>query len=176
MHPPAADNLSDPPPQPAAEEVDVWWGSYASRTMLPSFVACLLVTAGLVAGTILISQRFDLPPGSARAGFYGLAGALWVFQGLRWLYRAFGFNYRLTTRRLFCYWGFFHAQAPPVLLAQVSDVLVEQSLVERLLGIGRVRVETESPGPPTVLLGVWAPQQIADEIGRCVLRARGEKV
>src|SRR5207248_260461 len=32
----------------AAEEVEVWWGAYAGRTLLPGFVLCGLVTVGLM--------------------------------------------------------------------------------------------------------------------------------
>src|SRR5262249_44584768 len=31
------------------EEVDIWWGSYAGRTMLPGFLVCLVVTIFLLA-------------------------------------------------------------------------------------------------------------------------------
>src|SRR5713226_9961117 len=30
-----------------AAEVDLWWGSYASRTMLPSFVLCVFLTGAI---------------------------------------------------------------------------------------------------------------------------------
>ena len=121
------------------------------HVMRPSIV---LLTAGLVVASFLIARRFDLAPGTTRFGFYCLAAALWLSVGLRWLYRAFGFNYRLTTRRLFCFWGIFGRVPAPVLLTEIAEVRVEQSFIEGLLGVGTVRIETASRGPPTLLLGV----------------------
>ena len=41
--------LADPAavdaPSGPAEEVDVWWGSYAGRAMAPSFAVCICLTA-----------------------------------------------------------------------------------------------------------------------------------
>ena len=36
-------------PKAPAEEIDVWWGSYAGRAMLPGFLLCLLLTLLLLA-------------------------------------------------------------------------------------------------------------------------------
>src|SRR5215471_21703691 len=70
---PAPEEPSPLPPSPPAEEVDLWWGSYAGRTMLPSFLVCLLATALIGWLTWLL-----LPGHLVKFAFFGLAGALWL--------------------------------------------------------------------------------------------------
>src|SRR5437660_1567797 len=76
---PSAPNPSCPPPQPQTEEVDVWWGSYAGRTMWRSFLGCLLAT-----GVVSWLTWAWLPADLFKLGFVTLAGAIWVIQGIRW--------------------------------------------------------------------------------------------
>src|SRR5947209_19490864 len=69
-----------------ADEIDIWWGSYAGRTMLPGFLFCLLLTIILLALDWYLeirNRRSDL----ISSAVLGLAGALWIFQGSRWFYR-----------------------------------------------------------------------------------------
>src|SRR5262245_4561765 len=78
------------------QEVDLWWGSYAGRTMLPSFVVCLVLT-----GLIILLAWVYVKRGQLKLTILCLGGLLWLVQLLRFAYRYFGFNYRLTSKRLF---------------------------------------------------------------------------
>src|SRR5437588_6255394 len=89
------------PPMDDAQEVDIWWGSYAGRSMWPSFLACLLVTGGLAWGAWYLWSYQDYHPQLLRLGVYCLAAWTWLIQLIRLGYRTVTFNYRLTTARLF---------------------------------------------------------------------------
>jgi membrane protein YdbS with pleckstrin-like domain len=158
------------------QETDVWWGSYAGRTMLPSFVLCSLATATLVWAAFAIWEE-GLGYDPARYAFYGLMGGLWLWQFIRWGYRIIAYNYRLTTRRLFCMRGFLYSRDPAVELDRVATVTVEQSPLERLLGCGTIIILLEGAAEaPVVLPGVRNPQSIAEEIRNHARTAREENV
>src|SRR5262249_42686499 len=92
---------ADRPPKDSTlrrvEEVDVWWGSYAGRAMLPSFAVCTVLTA-LIS---FVTHWWVHERGWLQLNFFGLAGAVWLVQLTRWGRRFFTWNYRLTTRWLY---------------------------------------------------------------------------
>jgi membrane protein YdbS with pleckstrin-like domain len=155
----------------ATDEVDIWWGSYASRTMLPSFLLCLLLTIVLLAIDWYLegrNERSDL----ISSAVLGTAVALWLFEGTRWFYRMIAINYRLTSRRLLCTRGFSLRDCRAVDLAQVTEVAVESSPIERLLGVGRILIHVQDGHPAAVLDGVLKPRRVARTIRRRVRHAR----
>jgi hypothetical protein len=154
------------------EEVDVWWGSYASRTMLPSFVLCVAATVGIAWLTWAL-----LPARLVKFSFFGLSGGVWLLQLVRWGYRFFGFNYRLTTRRLFCHLGKLYQGNRELELAAVAQVVVRSRWDERLVGVGQIVVKAQSPAtPPLILEGILQPARLAEEIRTRVQRAREQGV
>jgi hypothetical protein len=156
----AAEGDGPLPPPPPAEEVDVWWGSYAGRTMLPSLAVCLLATA-LLAWPVWVFA----PRGYFRMTYMSLAAVIWLVVGGRWAYRFFGYTYRLTTRRLFRHRGFSYTPDEQVDLADVTQILVRCRWTDRLVGVGQVVVLAKSlPGKPFILEGVRHPMRIAEEI------------
>lgn len=158
-----------PPAGEKPDEVDVWWGSYSGWSMLPSFVICGLLTLGMLAGSYFIWTDLGQEADKTRYEFYLAAGLLWLIQLVRWVHPVIGLTYRLTTRRLFRGEGFLYPRLPPAELTDIGAVLVEQSVVEYWLGIGRIRVVASTP---LLLPGVRDPHRVAALIGRCAERAR----
>src|SRR5438105_3609664 len=86
----AAGPVADPAQKPAAdvgEELDVWWGSYAGRAMVPGFVACGLLTLVIAAGAWYWWDVYQAHPRVARYSAYTLGTLVWGIQLLRWGYR-----------------------------------------------------------------------------------------
>jgi membrane protein YdbS with pleckstrin-like domain len=168
---PSAANPSCPSPPAQTDEVDVWWGSYAGRTMWRSFLACVLAT-----GVVSWVTWAWLPADVVKLAFVALAGAIWLVQGRRWSHRYFGYNYRLTTRRLFRQRGFLYSEDGHVELARVTRVLVKAGWSERRAGVGQVLVCVDKPGePPLVLEGLRHPARVAEEIRIRVQRVREQE-
>jgi len=164
--PPPPDNVRAAP-EVLAEEADVWWGSYSGWTMAPSWAACVLLTGLIVWGAWALVPR-DFVQGTV----LGLAGAVWLVQGVRWAYRVFGYNYRLTTRRVYADRGFLYAGYAALDLAAVARVLVTRTLPDRVLGVGQVWIVPEDKTKPTLVLeGVRRPREIADRLGELVQAA-----
>lgn len=150
------------------EEIDIWWGSYAGRTMLPGFLLCLLLTILLLALDGYLesrNRRSDLVSSAVLA----LAAAAWLFQGTRCLYRMIAINYRLTNRRLLYTRGFKLPDGWSIELTQVTDVSIVRGPIERLLGVGRIALQVQDDtSAPLVLDGVPNPERVARTIRKRV--------
>jgi membrane protein YdbS with pleckstrin-like domain len=155
------------------QETDIWWGSYAGRTMLPGFLICLVLTIALLALDAYLGSRHwrsDLTSSAVLA----VAGALWLFQGTRWVYRTIAVNYRLTNRRLLYMRGFKLPDSRAVELAHINEVTLTSGAFERLLGVGRISIHMENESLPALVLdGVLAPEHVARTIRRRARQARG---
>jgi hypothetical protein len=168
---PAADPTEKEENAAAAEEVDVWWGAYAGRTMLPDFLLSGVLTVGIIGLAWYLGAWRD--SSWLRWTTPLLLGIFWLSQIVRWLYRVVTTTYRLTTRRLFYERGFGHPGRPGVWLREVAQVVVERRPFERWMGVGRIRILVRSEvNPPLVLEGVRDPEHIAIEIRKWVKTAQ----
>jgi hypothetical protein len=141
----------------AAQERDVWWGSYAGRTMLPSLAVCLLLTG------VIVWFGFTTGRPMAQPIILGVNGVVWLVQVARWSYRVFGINYRLSSRRLFVDRGFLHPERFEADLREIRAVHIDQDGFEKLVGVGRVRVELGHPAQRILVLkGIKEPQTLVD--------------
>lgn len=101
-------------PKPvAAEEGELAWHGYSAQALLPSTVALAVVTAGIIVGL-----RPLVPAWVVHEGADAPLAALWIFQAFRAGYRLVGYNYRLTTRRLFRDRGRLYPPEGPVDLCE----------------------------------------------------------
>ena len=92
---------------------------------------------------------------------------------LEYIHNEVGYNYRLTTRRLWVTRGIWQMVASALELSCVASVRVERTWLERRLGVGRVCVTPEGNGWPLVLEGVRHPRDAAETIRAAVKAARG---
>jgi hypothetical protein len=150
-------------PRDDSEEVDVWYGSYAGRAMLPRFMQLALLS-GLI---IAVAWSLGAWRGSNVVRYTALAiiVALWLALALVWIKRFLGLNYRLTTKRLFYQFGFHHPGRPGTELRRIRQVAVEANRIERLLDVGRLRIFLDQ-GAPLILEGVQHPFHVAKQIER----------
>lgn len=143
-----------------ADELDLWWGSFSGWAMLPSFGLCLLAT-----GLIAWLRWLLVPSWMVLYTIEGLTGALWIVQLTRWVYRVFGYNYRLTNRRLFVDRGWLYSDAHRVDLLQVQNVRVAAGWWQRIIGAGNVVLEMNGdPRITLVLEAVRFPQRVARQL------------
>jgi membrane protein YdbS with pleckstrin-like domain len=185
---PATEHLPEPVPQEApppvapepqptiapvsvlkgAEELDLWWGAYSGWALAPSFTVCVLATTAI----IWASYRF-LPSQYLHFTILGLAGAVWIVQLTRWVYRVFGYNYRLTNRRLYVDHGWLYSEAHRVDLTEVKAIKVRVGWWEKIIQVGDI-VVTLAAGPQQdrVLEAVAVPQRIARQIEHAIGLAR----
>jgi len=161
-----------PAPAEPEAEVELWWDGYSGWTMVPDFAVCAFLTAVMISVAWYLHSEENVPADRARYIVYGLAAAIWFMQLYRWARRLATLNYRLTTRRLFHCRGLGVNRVQALALADITLVRVEQSHLQRHLGVGQVQVKTATAALD--LIGVREPHRIAALIERQVQRARGE--
>jgi hypothetical protein len=149
------------------QEVDVWWGSYAGRTMLPSFLACLLLT-----GLIILLAWTYVERSQVKLTILGLGGGVWLIQMGRFAYRFFGISYRLTSKRLFRSQS---RQPLQIALTEIAEVHVKRNGFENLVGVGRISITfADKTRPPLILEGVKKSKQVAELIRTYCHQARSK--
>ena len=160
----AMENVSQPQDLATRpDEIDVWWGAYAGRRLVPELVLCGAITAVLFG----LAWYFREWHGNIVRYAVQLAmGALWIAEGLWSAYRLVACGYRLTTRRLLYYRGLFHPIRQELDLKDVEAVVVEQTLVDRLLGIGNILIASRDNSRRVVFEAVRNPKSIVKEIER----------
>jgi hypothetical protein len=164
-------------PQPAAVsapvgEVDVWWDGYAVRALLPSFIVCVLLSAGIIAASYYLWGEHGLRANLVRWLAYELNIALWLYHAARWAWRLGGNIYRLTTRRLYCWRRILSRPHATIELPAIRAVLVEQTPFEQWLKVGSIIVQAEGQLAPIRLRGVRSPRQRAELIRQQVEKSR----
>jgi len=118
-----------------APEQDLWAGAYSPKAMAGGFIlAGLLTIAGMVAASF----------GGPIAWIAVVIGALVLFGflGLRVAYKRMSMQYRLTTHRLVLEKGILSRTDDRILLVDVDDITVRQGLLNRLLNIGTIILNT----------------------------------
>lgn len=158
----ASTNEMRPSPLATAEqEVDVWWGSFSPWTLLPGSLLYGFWTA-----VIVVACWLALDPGTVeRQTILSLVLLFWLVIAYRWGSLIFGYNYRLTTHRLFKDKGIFWRTFQQIDLPRVSRVLVKRKFLQRQLGVGRVTLLLAGPRAERIALpGVVDPEGVAAKI------------
>lgn len=152
-------------------EQTLWEGGYSSKAMLGRWVLSLFITLGLIVGGIFIWQGYV---------WLGIAAGvvlLWAYQILVYLARRWSVHYRLTNQRFIHEVGILRRVTDRVELIDVNDITYEQGMVERLVGVGSIRISSRDPShPELVLKGVEDVARVAgmiDESFRAERRRRG---
>ena len=141
-----ADNAQD-------EEQDLWSGGYSAKAMYGTWILGGLVTIGLVAG------MFAFPP-------VGLAiPALWILLAATLAYKKMSVNYQLTTQRFIHKKGILVRVTDRIEVIDIDDVTYQQGIVQRMLGVGTIRISSsDRTHPELVLSGIDGVAEVADTI------------
>jgi hypothetical protein len=156
-----------------AAEVDLWWGSYSGRALMPGIVAALLLSL-IIAGVAFYEWLiYDLPKLPVRYSAYALIGLVWAVFGLRAGHLLLTNTYRLTTRRVWRERPLINIPADRHLeLTQITSVILEKKALQKLLRIGQIRLVADPKDEGLVLDGVFRPDHVAALIRKEVERAR----
>jgi uncharacterized membrane protein YdbT with pleckstrin-like domain len=144
---------------PIAEQ-ELWQGNYSPKAMYGPWIGAALATiAGLVAVLIF------MPDGLGWTIFVVAALLLWGALLLTLVYRKFSVKYRVTSQRLFHELGILRRVTDRIEIIDIDDVTVEQGLVERMLGVGTIRVTSSDRTTPELFMpGIDDVKQVADTI------------
>lgn len=148
------------------EEQDLWTGGYSGKAMYGTWILGGVITIGLAAGAFL--------------GFPPIAIAipvLWIVLGCMLAYKKLSVYYELTTQRFIHKSGILKRVTDRIEVIDIDDVTYEQGIVQRMLGVGTIRLSSsDRTHPELVLKGIDQVDKIADmvdDIRRKERRRRG---
>ncbi len=147
-------------------ELVVWEGRYSMRNFIGRLVFAGLLSAGWVALAIY-TWGMETQRSSSVAIVAGVVVViLWIWFGFRMMRARYSHYYRLTTRRLFVSTGIVHRRRDMLELLRLKDVFTrQQSLLDRMLGLGTVVVVSSDKDMPTFYVaGVDDPKRVMDLI------------
>lgn len=141
-------------------EVELWADSYSPKELLVPFIALdLLLLLSVFAILLLVNQ--------GEAWLYLVLGGALLYGslGLFLVYKRLSLRYRLTTYRFFHERGLLARQSDRIEVIDIDDVTVQQSFVERMLGIGTVMIQSSDRTNPTLRLpAIDHVKEVADLI------------
>ncbi|MBX9791501.1 MAG: PH domain-containing protein [Pirellulales bacterium] len=143
-------------------EQEVWQGTYSPLAMLGTWFGVLVLTVGSGIAAAVLAL-----PGQ----YWGLLVVgwivLWIVPALVLLYRRLAIRYRLTTQRLFHEHGILRRVTDRIEVIDMHDITFEQGIVERLLGIGTIRIKSNDKTDPDFWLrGIDHVGDVAQELDR----------
>jgi uncharacterized membrane protein YdbT with pleckstrin-like domain len=141
-------------------ETELWTGGYSPKAMYGGWIAAALATiGGVIAVAMLRSDTIGW-------SIFGVAALLiWGGLLLTLAYRRVSVKYRLTNQRLFHEQGILRRVTDRIELIDIDDVTMEQGLMERVFGVGTVRVSSTDRTTPELLMpGIDDVKTVADTI------------
>jgi len=152
-------------------EQDLWQGTFSPKGMIGT--ACsvaLLSVLALVGGVLLYNQTDD----GLALGLAVLAVLLmWAGFGLTLLYRRMTVRYRLTSQRFFHESGLLRRIINRIDVIDMDDITTEQSLLDRLVGVGTIRIASSDRTHPMIALrGIDHVQEVASKFDAARRRER----
>ncbi len=143
------------------EEVDLWEGTYSAKDQFGSWVlagllSIVLLVAGVVASSVVpIAWLIALI----------LVALIWGWLFLVLLYRKLSVKYELTSQRFIHKSGILTRTTDRIEVIDMDDVTYSQGIIQRIMGVGTVKiVSSDSSHPELLLRGIDNVQEIADLI------------
>ena len=145
-------------------DVELWRGRYSGWAMFPTWILLVLITAGAIFLGVVISRRMEHPL-TVWAVLFGIVALLWIYHLLLYLYRRYTVSYRVTTYRFYSEKGLLFRSVNAMEIIDIDDMSLEQNLLERIVGVGRVVLRTKDPSDPFfVISGLKDPQTAFEKI------------
>jgi hypothetical protein len=149
-------------------EEELWRGGYSSKAMVGAWAISAAASIILLLAGILWVSGF----------WYWLM--LLAVMALPWLYnlavlayRRMSVSYVLTTQRFLHERGLLRRIHDRIELLDIDDITFEQGLMERLVGVGTIRIlASDRTSPAIVLPGIEGVQQVASVLDNARLAER----
>lgn len=143
-------------------ESELWEGGYSAKAMFGTWISTAAATiVALIVGAIY--ARSGLTWGIMLA----VMALVWAVEGLLLLYRRLNVHYRLTTQRLLHERGILSRSTDRIEVIDMDDITTQQGFVERLLGVGTIKVlSSDKTDPEFYLVGIENVHDVYDKLDR----------
>jgi uncharacterized membrane protein YdbT with pleckstrin-like domain len=154
-------------------EEDLWEGRYSSRAMIGKWVL-----AGFITVVLLIVIFFiGMDKVWLWLTWLVICVLTWGGFAMQLAYRKLTYKYHLTTQRFIHESGLLKRVTDRIEVIDIDDVSFEQRIVERILGVGTIKITSSDRSHPELYLrGIEKVKDVAgqiDDIRRKERRRRG---
>lgn len=140
-------------------EQELWHGGYSPKAMIGYWLLAGVVTIA----AIVVSVIVPLPVVWLAAGV--IAATLWIVFACYLGYERLSVEYTLTNQRFVHKSGILRRKSNRVEVIDIDDVTYEQGLVERMMGVGTIKLlSSDVSDPKLTLRGIDDVQRIANLI------------
>ena len=141
-------------------EEELWQGGYSPKAMYGAWIGAAVAT---VAGLVAVLMFF--PDAIGWTIFAAGVAVIWLFLFGTLMYRRFSDRYRLTNQRFFHEHGILRRVTDRVEVIDIDDVTFEQGIIERMLGVGTLRVTSSDKTTPELSLpGIDNIKEVANMV------------
>jgi len=142
-------------------EEDLWTGSFSPKAMIGTWILMAIVTVAAIVLGVLFLPAAPL----AWPVLIGGVVLMWLFGAAYLGYRRMSVHYRLTNHRFFHERGILRRVTDRIEVIDMDDITCEQGIVERMLGVGTVKITSSDRSHPELRLpGIDDVKQIAERM------------
>jgi uncharacterized membrane protein YdbT with pleckstrin-like domain len=153
-------------------EQQLWHGSYSPKAMYGQWLLAIVITLVALVVAVLFSATVFVPIAAV-----AIVVIVWLCLAASYLYHRLSVDYMLTTQRFVHQAGFLRRVINRVEVIDIDDVSVEQGFVERMFGVGTIKLLSSDTSDPTLVLrGIDDVKRVAtliDDARRDERRKRG---
>ena len=153
-------------------EEAIWQGTFSSRAMIGNWILAGAVTVILP----VIIFMTGIGNWYTWWGYLVLSLGMWLWFALQLAFRKMTVRYHLTSQRLIHETGLLKRVTNRMEVIDIDDVTVEQKVVERMLGVGSIKIiSSDRTDPELWMRGIENVRHVAtliDDIRRKERRKR----
>jgi uncharacterized membrane protein YdbT with pleckstrin-like domain len=153
-------------------EQQLWHGSYSPKAMYGQWLLAIVITLVALVVAVLFSATVFVPIAAV-----AIVVIVWLCLAASYLYHRLSVDYVLTTQRFVHQAGLLRRVINRVEVIDIDDVSVEQGFVERMFGVGTIKLLSSDTSDPTLILrGIDDVKRVAtliDDARRDERRKRG---
>jgi len=142
------------------DTVTLWAGRYAFKGMIDRLVLSAVITIAMI-------LALGWWPWARKGWPVALAilVLLWAYQFGVYIGRRLGHRYRLTPQTFFHERGILVKSTSPIEIIRIDDITLKQTLLERLVGVGTIRIlSNDTTDPLLVMKGIAEVRRAFDTI------------
>lgn len=143
------------------QEDDLWEGRYSSRAMIGKWVLAGFITVVLLIAIFLIG----MDKGWLWMTWLVICVLMWGGFAMQLAYRKLTYKYHLTTQRFIHESGLLKRVTDRIEVIDIDDVSFEQRIVERMLGVGTIKITSSDRSHPELYMrGIENVKEVAGQI------------
>lgn len=137
----------------------LWEGTFSARGMVHWFLSLLILTV-LILLAVAVPEQFRRDTSAWLIGIIAIV-VLWLVYFVVLKLRQWSQHYRLCETTLEIETGILSRQISPISLLFVTDVKMQQTILERIFNVGKIEIySTDRTDPTRKMIGISDPRRV----------------